>query len=287
MLSEKTRRKFFVRFKRLSRLAMPRSRDPKLLFIFGCQRSGTTLLSRIFERDWLATSFPEVSSINRDDKEHRIRLKALSEVKAIVQRRPARLTVLKPLVESQRAIEFLEFFPGSKALWIYRNYRDVAASNIKRFGLQNGIDDMRQLLSGSRENWRSEFVPRSVDETLREHFSASMDPYDAAVLFWYARNSLYFELGLHENPDVMLCKYESLVRSPEVVVPAIYEFAGCRFPGPSIIRQIHSRSVKKGRSIGLTPQIVELANGMLDRLDAQWSAASRMPEPPSKTLQNN
>lgn len=277
MLSEKSRRKLFVRLKRLVQLAMPRARDPKLLFIFGCQRSGTTLLSRIFERDWFARSFPEVSTINRDDENHRIRLKALSEVKDIIERRPVKLTVLKPLVESQRAVELLEFFPASKALWIYRHYRDVAASNITRFGLNNGIDDMRQLFSGSAENWRSEFVPPDVHETLKEHYSESMNPYDAAVLFWYARNSLYFELGLQDNPDVMLCRYESLVQSPEVVVPAIYDFASCPFPGPSIIRQIHSRSVKKGQSIELTPGIVELADGMLDRLNSQWNALSCVP----------
>ena len=281
MLSEKSRRKFFVGLKRLLQLAMPRARDPKLLFIFGCQRSGTTLLSRIFERDWFAKSFREVSSINRDDEQYRIRLKALPEVKKIVEQRPARLTVVKPLVESQRAIELLEFFPGSKALWIYRNYRDVAASNITRFGLNNGIDDVSQLLTAPRDNWRSEFVPQDIYETLESYFSQSMNPYDAAVLFWYARNSLYFELGLHENPDVMLCRYESLVQSPELVVPAIYEFAQCPFPGPSIIRQIHSRSVQKGHSVELTPRIVELADGMLEQLNTQWNSASRMQDTPS------
>ncbi|HEY5563993.1 MAG TPA: hypothetical protein VIL33_00290, partial [Rhodothermia bacterium] len=34
---------------------------PKVLFIFGCQRSGTTLLSRVFEGDALVCSFPEHS----------------------------------------------------------------------------------------------------------------------------------------------------------------------------------------------------------------------------------
>jgi hypothetical protein len=281
MLSEKSRRKFFVGLKRLMQLTMPRAGDPKLLFIFGCQRSGTTLLSRIFERDWFAKSFREVSSVNRDNEEYRIRLKALPEVRDIVERRPSRLTVLKPLVESQRAIEILEFFPGSKALWIYRNYRDVAASNITRFGLNNGIDDMRQLLAGSRENWRSEYVPPDVYKTLEEYFSESMNPYDAAVLFWYARNSLYFDLGLDKNPDVMLCRYESLVQNPEIVVPAIYDFANCRFPGPSIIRQIHSRSVKKGHSIEVTPAMVELADEMLTRLNEKWNAASWLPPNPS------
>lgn len=278
MLSEKSRRKFFVGLKRLLQLVMPGARDPKLLFIFGCQRSGTTLLSRIFERDWFAKSFREVSSVNRDEERYRIRLKALPEVKEEIEQRPARLTVIKPLVESQRAIELLEFFPGSKALWIYRNYRDVAASNLARFGRQNGIDDVSQLLKAPPENWRSELVPRDVYKTLEQNFSESMNPYDAAVLFWYARNSLYFELGLNENPDVMLCRYESLVQSPEVVVPAVYEFVNVPFPGPSIIRQIHSRSVKKGHSIELTPRIAELADGMLDRLNAHWRTPSSTPE---------
>ena len=271
MTLEKLRRKLFVRLKRLLHLVMPASPHPNLLFIFGCQRSGTTLLSRVFERDWFAKSYAEVSDVNREEDQFRIRLKPLPEVRNEIKKHPARLIVLKPLVESQRANEILAYFESSKAVWIYRNYRDVASSNLARFGRENGVADITQLLDGGDDNWRSEYVPTGAYELVRQLFADDLTPHDAAVLFWYARNALYFDLKLYQNPNVMLCRYESLVQDPETVVPAIYRFARCRFPGPSIIRQVHSRSVSKGKEIDLSPHVVEHAEHMLDKLDRQWS----------------
>ena len=224
----------------------------------------------MFERDWFAKSYAEVSAVNRDEEPFRIRLKSLPEVRKEIDKRPARLIVLKPLVESQRANDILKYFDSSRAVWIYRNYRDVASSNLARFGPDNGIADVAQLLDGGEDNWRSEYVPADAYDLVRELFTDDLTPYDSAVLFWYARNALYFDLELYRNPNVMLCRYESLVQHPETVVPAIYRFAGCPFPGPSIIRQVHSRSVSKGKAIELSPRIVEHAEHMLQKLDRQW-----------------
>ena len=267
------RRSAFLKAKQALQLIRPRPVEKKLLFIFGCQRSGTTLLSQIFEKDWHAKSYSERSSITSDDAEFGIRLNAHSKLRIEIDGLSSPFVVMKPLVESQRAPELLESFPNSRAIWIYRNYKDVAASNIKKFGRDNGFSDLTQLLSGDRANWRAEVVPKYVSAFIQQFYSKQMNPYDAAVLFWYARNALYFHLGLDHHPNLMLCRYESLVEQPQRVVPAIYEFAGRKYPGPSLIRDIHARSVQKGKSIGVSPEVATHADELLGRFDASWNSA--------------
>jgi hypothetical protein len=87
---------------------------------------------------------------------------------------------------------------------MFRGYKDVASSNIKYFGLTNGTNDLIPIVNHEPNNWRSENVSSHVRETILKYFSKDMNPYDAAVLFWFARNSIYFDRELDENPRVML-----------------------------------------------------------------------------------
>ena len=167
-----------------------------VLFILGCQRSGTTLATRIFERDWHAKVFGEYSQLSSDDSLYGIRLNALDKVEATIRRQPYRLVVAKPLVESQRASELIGRFDNCRILWLYRSYVDVAASDLVKFGERNGIDNIRSIVNEEPDNWRSEFVSPLVRETLAQHFDENMRPLDAAALFWYARNSLFFDTEL-------------------------------------------------------------------------------------------
>ena len=76
---------------------------PKVhLLISGCQRSGTTMLSRIFDADPRAFIFDEISSLSSHDQNERLRFNDLADVERQVMGEPAQLVVSKPLVESQR-----------------------------------------------------------------------------------------------------------------------------------------------------------------------------------------
>ena len=97
-----------------------------------------------------------------------------------------------------------------------------------------------------------------------------MNPYDAAVLFWYVRNSLYFELGLDQNPKVLLCKYEDLIMRPVKIVKSIYSNLNQNYPGAKIHQEIHSKSLKKGQDINLSPKIDKLAQELLDKLNKTY-----------------
>lgn len=242
---------------------------PQILFIVGCQRSGTTLLVRLFNSDYRCRVFGEFSALSCDDPGG-IRLNPLPDVAAAFRRVRVPLIIAKPLVETQNVKDLLAFFPSSKVLFVYRHFEDVAKSDTAKFGLHNGIDNLRPIVAGCTRNWRSEGARPFVRETVTRHFSQDMNPYDAAVLFWFARNQLFFDLALDAEPRVMLCRYEYLVGDPAAAMQRIYAFAGVSIPDLSHTRQVHSASIGKGGRLPLKPEVRVLCEQLLARLDASF-----------------
>lgn len=240
---------------------------PRLLLIIGCQRSGTTLMTQIFEKDWEVQVYPEHSRLSNQDKLDKLRLNPLLEVKDTLSRSRFPLVVLKPLVETQNAQELLRFFQDARALWMFRHYADVANSNLNRFGLHNGIRNLSYIAYNNDSNWRSERVSEAVQDLVDRYFSEDMNPFDAAALFWYIRNSYFFDQQLVAHPRVMMLRYNDLTANPVETMKQIYTHVGQPFPGQQIVSDVHSRSVGKGQTIDLSPEIEDLCEGMLSRLD--------------------
>lgn len=239
-------------------------------FIMGCQRSGTSLTYWIFERDFNAKIYRESSSLSSADAVEKLRLNPLPEIRAAFDRHAVPLVVAKPLVESQRALELLEQFPNARILWLYRHYQDVASSNLKAFGMDNGLRDLRPILAQEQGNWRAEHVSDGTLATLRRYFSESMNPYDAAALFWYARNRLFFEQKLDSNPRVLPCRYEDLVTDPTAFMQRVYAFLGVPYPGDHITQDVHPQSVGKGRKSRLSSEVDALCAELLSELDDSY-----------------
>ena len=240
----------------------------KLLFVVGCQRSGTTLVQNILKRDRNAKIYPERSRLTSHDSQTGIRLNSLDDVKAELGRDLAPLIVLKPLVETQNVLALLQYFDGAKALFLYRHYEDVVASDLKRFGLESGMRNLLPIIRNESWNWRAEHVPEPVREIVARHFSETMQPYDAGALFWYVRNHLFFDLALFDYRSVWLCKYEALVREPMQVMRRIYYFGDVPFKlSARIVRNVHARSVGRGQGIRLSPEIRQICEELLQSLD--------------------
>jgi hypothetical protein len=242
--------------------------EQSVVLILGCQRSGTDMLWNVFDLDWNSRMYGEFSVLSSQDREHRIRLNPIPDVRNRLRHVRAPLVVLKPLVESQRAVELLGALNNSRALWPYRHYRDVASSNVRKFGVNAGERDVRPMAERATGNWRSEYVPEDAWRTVKQIYREGMSPHDAAALFWYVRNYLYFDLALDLDPRVMLIKYEELVAAPRQWFELIYSFVSQPFPGPRVVAQIHPRSVGKGRKVELSPNLVESCERLLARLDA-------------------
>ncbi len=254
------KKKFYHFFK-------PHAKKKDIAFIIGCQRSGTTMMHDIFTNDLNTQTYGEFSKLSSLDKLNKIRLNPLDSVKKDIEKVNPSFIVLKPLVESQNILNLLDFFDGSKAIWMYRNYQDIASSNRIRFGVNTGINDLRPIVEDMQDNWRSEKVSKAVREVVLQYFSKDMNPYDAAVLFWYARNCLYFELNLDKNPNIIICRYEDLVVSPGKIIKSLYKNLNQDFPGAYIYKEVDSTSLRKGKNVELTPEINKLAKDLLDKLD--------------------
>ena len=264
-----------VRVFRLSKHAYQQVRfsqnvQQTVLFILGSQRSGTSLMRRILERDWSIKVYGEHGELSTIDRDHRSRLKSLASVKEALDEDRAPLVVLKPLLESQDSLKLLNYFPESKALWMYRNHKDVALSHVRFFGPSRAINDLQALAQNKIHEWRSENIPGSVRETVLEHFSKDMDPFAAAALFWYVRNSLFFALRLEEDSRVMLIKYEDFVTAPDGCLRRIYGFVGRGYPGRKTVREVHARAIGKGSEVRLSPSVEDLCCNLLDRIESAY-----------------
>lgn len=246
------------------------SQESKILFIVGCQRSGTSLMNRIFTRDLRVSVYREASKLSSKDAAEKIRLNPLNEVRQIISKNKALLIVAKPLVESQNVLELLKNFPNSKALWMYRNYRDVAKSNPQRFGANQGILDLKPIVQSDRENWRGEKVSDYVRSIVTQHFSEDMNVHDAAALFWFARNQLFYELNLEQNAQVFICRYEELVAKPLKMMKNIYKFLNMDFEETEKINEVHSKAIGGGNTVDLSPPIEQLCNELQQKLDRTY-----------------
>jgi hypothetical protein len=241
--------------------------DRTVVLILGIQRAGTSLMYWVFERDLNVKVYRESSELSSLDTVEKVRLNPLPSVKEQIERHRLPLVVFKPLVESQRARELMAAFPGAKVLWAYRHYQDVAASNLKAFGMDNGKRDLRPFLAGDPDNWRSQNSSIETRETIRRFYSDDLNPFDAAALFWWARMQLYFEQGLDRDPSVLLSRYEDLVTNPARTMRRTYAFLGRPYPGDHIVKDVNAQSVGKGRVSKLSPEVDALCAAMLARLD--------------------
>lgn len=266
-----------------------------VLLVLGCQRSGTTMVTHVMGRDPDAKVYPEQSLLTLFDFDEHLRLPSTAVVADRIAKSRFPLVVLKPLVESQNAISLLAGIPHARALWMFRHWADVARSNLARFGRDNGIRNLRRVVEERVGDWRSEHVSEPVRRVVSPYFSETMNPFDAAALFWWVRNTHFFEFGLADRPDVRTCRYEELVSEPERVMRGVYALLDRPFPGPEVVADVSTRSVGLGAGIEFSSDVATLCDEMLDRLDvvhekaaeARWPRADVEPSPePTGTTQS-
>lgn len=230
------------------------------------------MLSEVLSQDPRSDVFPEKSALSDPADADGLRLRPLEDVKEKLAKNTADLIVLKPLVESQNARALLDSLPRCRAVWMFRDYRDVVRSNLKMFGTDNGRRDLSAILN-DRQDWRGENVPEDILRLVREAAEVPTEA-DAAALFWYVRNTLFFQQALQEDPRVLLVPYEIFVRNPKVETDAIRRFAGDQGFARTDRYQISSKSVGAGRDVPIAPRVAELCDDLLARLNQAWETQS-------------
>tara|TARA_R110001592_G_scaffold361285_1_gene671604 strand:+ start:2407 stop:3225 length:819 start_codon:yes stop_codon:yes gene_type:complete len=238
----------------------------KCIMIMGCQRSGTTLISHLFNQLEYCSVFGEFSILSNKDSSG-LRLNDTAEIINIFERSHAPLIVCKPLVESQNANLLLENIPNSKVLWVYRNYRDVVASDIKKFKETAGRGNILPLINNDQSNWRCEHSSDETRHIIKSLYSDKLSSADCAALFWYARNVLFFEQGFDKNSSAYLWNYENFISSPTVIFNDLLDDLQLDKPTKNIHSDVFDDSVNKASNLTLHKDVEALCDALYQKLN--------------------
>ena len=97
-----------------------------------------------------------------------------------------------------------------------------------------------------------------------------LSPLDAAALFWWTRNQLYFDLRLWDEKRIRILRYEQACTCPGEVVAKLSTYIGIPLPQRSIVKKVRAQ-----------PSAVTLddLNPEVDRLCKEmWEAFVGCPE---------
>ena len=188
--------------------------SPAPLFLVGVQRSGTNLLAHGLDE------LPEFQVYNEGNTKafENYRLRALPTIEALVGTSSARFVLFKPLCDSHRTVEMLDYFgTRGRAIWAYRSVDGRVRSAVAKFGDSN-LRVLRAFAAGEEQKpwntWQIEGLSAESAAFIRSFDFNNMSAESAAALFWYARNALYFELGLNQRPDITLVNYDEFLSEP-------------------------------------------------------------------------
>lgn len=236
-----------------------------LIFVFGCQRSGTSATIHGLKELQNFKIFDETNDLihKKSNDRNYIRLKPFNELKAIFESQNENVIVVKPLVESQNALNILDYFKGSVGLWLYRDYKSVVKSLIKKWGAKAGLRMLEMIIKDS-SNWRSEKFDKNTIRFVKSLLNLDLSPIDTASMFWYLRNSHFFKQNLQSHKRICLVKYSNLVSEPIYLGKRLAKIG---FENDLKGDFYHSNSLNKGKNLEIHPIISQICADLFDRLN--------------------
>lgn len=247
----------------LRRIVLP-AREPRVIFIFGCQRSGTTLLRNFIGLDSRVLDVGEGDPpfFHQETGDRYLRLKEDTELAALVKQTRCPWVLLKPLHDTQRASHLLGAFPGSKGIAIFRHYRPVIDSHLRYYS-HKPLEYLRPLLHLDTSSWMLDGMDSDTLEVLRELLpEAGGRPVDLYALFWWVRNQLLIQQA---QGKCLFVSYESLVSQPDQVHRRLEHHLGWPLSRRST-GMPHKASLNHGTSISLNSSIQNACEEVLLRL---------------------
>ncbi len=193
-----------------------------------------------------------------------LRIKDDTAIRKMIRGSRAKVIGFKPLTDSHRTHELLAIAPDSLAIWMYRKPADRANSAVSRFGTTN-LDLLTDFAAGKQlDSWQASGLSERNLALLRSFDYSRMSPHSAAGLFWYIRNSLYFDQNLEACDRVLPLAYEDLVGDAHRVMRGLCRFLNCTF-SDVMVKGIHAQSVGRSES-RLSPEISSLCNPVYQQL---------------------
>jgi hypothetical protein len=250
------------------------------VFVVGCNRSGTNMVCAALGNSPHGWAFQESELSFAFSAYH---LRADWIIERLIRHTPAPLVGFGSILDSQFTDGLLSRFDGAKAIWIYRRYEDVANS-CARMQWGRSLKDLVRWTArgefeklGARGKRISDDTVRLFGDLLREDLSNE----EAACLYWYMRNQVYFDLNLHTDPRVLIMQYEDTVQNPVQAFQRVFRFLGLPFD-PAVVGDVFASSVGKNTWLSVDPAIEKICDALKARLDAQYAATSDWTLPDTK-----
>ena len=215
--------------------------ERQVVLIFGCQRSGTTMLQQTFlGRSWRVFILEEHDRRLVGPGPRETTWQEYSIVLERIRRLPFEVVAAKPLVESASATALMDAAGAVKAVWMLRRYPEVAQSNVSRFGVDNPYRDLEPIRSRDTRDWRYRGATEETWETVTALLNRRLTPLDAAALFWWTRNQLYFDQRLWEDDRIRILRYERACNKPDEVIRSLSDHIGLALPLGSITPRVRA-----------------------------------------------
>ena len=250
-----------------------RPHERRAVLIFGCQRSGTTMLQQTFlDRSWRVLILEEHDHrlVGPNPGPEETTWQDYSTVLGRIHRLPFEVVAAKPLVESASATALMDAAGAVKAVWMLRHYRGVARSNVSRFGVDNPYRDLRPICSRDALDWRYKGTTEETWETVTTLMSRRLTPLDAAALFWWTRNQIYFDQRLWADDRIRILRYERACNQPAEVTRSLSGHIGLALPLGSIASRVRAQP--------LPPETGELDPDIERLCGKLWDSFERRPE---------
>jgi hypothetical protein len=226
------------------------------VFVVGIQRSGTDMVIDSLRRS------PEVEVHNESARSRAFvdyQLRDDETIGRLVRASRHRAIVFKALCDSDRVLHLLEGLgvpSRGRAIWVVRSMEGRVRSTLARWP-ENNRRVLRRIAAGEGAAcWEARGLSQESLELVRSVDYERMSQASAAALLWLVRNLLFFELGLHERPDVALVRYENVLEQPEPSIRAVAGFLDIEF-SPRMAAHIAARPPATPGDLEIDPGIRE------------------------------
>jgi hypothetical protein len=205
---------------------------PNSILVTGCQRSGTTMLSRIFTRSRGMVNY----WFGSDDE-----LDAALILSGAVEHNPRGRYCFQTTYLNECMHEYFDIDYGHKIVWVLRNPFSVINSmlyNWKNFALN-------ELFAACG----AELLNEIERKRYKRYGVWGVRRLQRACLAYCGKVSQLFEMQKHfTSNQFIVIDYDGLVNKKDKVLPKLYQFLELYYH-PDYANMIHSKSLSKHRSL--------------------------------------
>ncbi len=236
----------------------------RVLWVVACNQAGKTTLLSALARCSRCTLYRE----NSPHAYQKYRILPEQVIERLIQFTPNERVVFELANDLQYTDRYMNLYPESQALWIFRHYRGVVRDIVRKWGdAQKNM--LLGIVTGSAKHPGQHSIAENLNAQtlalLKQHVHDQMSAQDGAALLWYLRNQMYFQLHLDRDERVLLVRHDELVSNPEDCMQSIFDFIQLNY-ARRYVRPINRSAPTLDPLPDLNPEIEALCDHMLDCL---------------------